>query len=68
MFAKIHVNLAELWKMEEWALVWGDLKTLDYAVGMIHEDTGLSNKKNNCCRKEINNVSSEQKMFFEIVR
>ena len=41
---------------------------LDYAVGMIQEDMGLLNEKNNRWRKEIDDASSEWKMLFEIVR
>ena len=67
MFAQVHMDLAVLRKMEEWALIHSDLKTLDYAVGMIQEDMGLLNKKNNFCWKEIDNMSSEQKVLFEII-
>ena len=65
-FAQIHINLAALQRTEEWASIHGDLKTLDYAVGTIREDLGLLNKKNNCCREEIDNASSEQKMLFAL--
>ena len=34
---------------------------------MIREDLGLLNKKNNHCQEEIDNMSSEWKMLFEIV-
>ena len=67
MFTQIHINLAMLQRTEEWSSIHGDLKTLDYAVGMIQEDLGLLNKKNNCHWEEIDNVSSEQKTLFEIV-
>ena len=66
-FAQICIGLAELWKMEEWASIHGGLKMLDYAVGMIQEDMGLLNEKNNRWRKEIDDASSEWKMLFEIV-
>ena len=66
-FAQIHIDLVELWRMEVWGQVQGDLKTLDYAIGMIQEDVGLLNKKNNHHRKEIDNVSSEWKTLFKII-
>ena len=67
-FTQIHVDLVELQKTEEWAAVHGDLKMLDYVVGMIQENIGLLNEKNSCHRKEIDNMSSEHKTLFEIVR
>ena len=66
-FAQVHMYLAVLRKMEEWALIHGDLKTLNYTIWVIQEDLGLLNKKNNHCQEEINNASSEWKMLFEIV-
>ena len=68
VFTQIHIDLAEVWKMEEWATIHGDPKMLDYTVGMIQEDMGLLNEKNNHCRKEIDNASSEWKTLFEIIR
>ena len=67
VFAQIHIDLVTLQRTEEWVLIYEDLKTLDYTMGMIREDVGLLNEKNNCHRKEIDDVSSEWKMLFEIV-
>ena len=34
-FTQVHIDLATLRKMEEWASIHGDLKTLNYTIGVI---------------------------------